>query len=104
MGNKIKKGDNVLIISGEYNGDRGVVKSVLPKKGLLYIEGMNMRKKHKKPDQNNQEGGIFEKEAPIAISNVMLINPSTDQPTRVGIKDDNGKKVRYSKKSKELID
>lgn len=105
MALRIKKGDMVQIVSGENRGQKGKVLRVLPDKGRAFVEGRNLVKKHTKPNQKNQQGGILEKEASIHISNLMLFCDKTEKPTRVGIKIlDNGKRVRYSKKSKEQID
>ncbi len=98
----IKKGDQVLVIAGAYKGSKGEVLEVLPKKNRVIVEEVNIIKKHQKPTQDSQ-GGIIEKPAPINISNVMLIDPKTGEPTRVGRKEVDGKLVRYSKKSGEII-
>ena len=104
---KIKKGDTVKVISGANLGKEGKVLKVFPVKNRVIVEGVNVIKKHAKPTQNHPEGGILEYEAPIHASNVMIVEKKTGT-TRVGIKtvtDKNGKesKVRYSKKSGELI-
>ncbi len=105
MGLKLKSGDMVQIISGEHKGQTGKIHKVFPKKKMALIEGKNIVKRHTKPTQKNQQGGILEKEAPIHMSNLMLICEKTDKPTRFGNEIlDNGKKVRFSKRSKELID
>lgn len=98
----IKKGDTVLVISGSDKGTKGEVLEVLPKKNRVIVEQVNTVKKHQKPTQDNP-GGIIEKAAPIHLSNVMLVDPKTGEPTRVGRKIENGKSVRYSKKSGEII-
>ena len=100
----IKKGDFVKVISGESKGQEGKVLEVIFKKERAIIEGVNMMKKHTKPNSVNPDGGIIEKEAPIHISNLMLIDPATKKPTRIGRKlDDKNKLVRYSKKTGEEI-
>jgi len=100
----IKKGDLVKVISGESRGQEGKVLEVIVRKDRAIIEGVNMIKKHTKPNSANPEGGIVEQEAPIHISNLMLIDPASKKPTRVGRKlNDKGKLVRYSKKSGEEI-
>jgi len=100
----IKKGDLVKVISGESRGQEGKVLEVIFKKERAIIEGVNMMKKHTKPNSANPDGGIIEQEAPIHISNLMLIDPATKQPTRVGRKlNDKNKLVRYSKKTGEEI-
>ncbi|MBN2668136.1 MAG: 50S ribosomal protein L24 [Bacteroidales bacterium] len=100
----IKKGDIVRVISGDSKGQEGKVLEVLVKKDRAIIEGVNMIKKHTKPNSANPDGGIVEQEASIHISNLMLIDPSTKKTTRVGRKlNDKNKLVRYSKKSGEEI-
>ena len=99
---KIKKGDTVEIIAGKDKGQQGKVKSVDAKKAKVVVEGLNMVTKHSKPSQANPNGGIVEKEAPIDISNVMLVVKG--KATRVGFKVENGKKVRVAKATGEVID
>ncbi len=107
---KIKTGDTVVVIAGKdrFTKDKkgnkvrttGKVLKVYPATNRVIVEGVNMVKKHQKPTQTNQNGGIVEVEAPIDASNVMLLDPKTNKPTRVGAKiDENGKKIRVSKKS-----
>jgi large subunit ribosomal protein L24 len=98
----IKKGDKVVVISGDDKGTQGEVKEVLLDKNRVIIEGVNMVKKHTKPTNDNP-GGIIEMEAPIHASNVMLVDPKSGEATRVGRKVIDGKSVRYSKKSGETI-
>ena len=99
---KIKKGDTVQIISGNDVGKSGRVIKVFPSKEKIIVEGLNMVKKHARPTQENPQGGIMEKEAAIHISNVMFVSGS--QPTRIGYRIlDDGKKVKFSKKSGEVI-
>ena len=98
----IKKGDQVVVISGADKGSKGEVLKVLPSKGRAIVEQCNVVKKHMKPTQDNP-GGIVEMEAPIHLSNLMLIDPKTGEPTRVGRKVVDGKLVSYSKKSGEII-
>ncbi len=98
----VKKGDKVVVISGDYKGTEGEVKEVLAKKSRVIVEGVAMVKKHTKPTNDNP-GGIIEMEAPIHISNVQLVDPKTGEPTRIGRKEVDGKMVRYSKKSGEII-
>lgn len=95
---KIKKGDKVVVISGADRGAEGNVLEVLREKSSVVIEGVNVRKKHTKPSNENP-GGINEINAPIHISNVKLLDPKSGEPTRVGYREENGKVVRYSKKS-----
>ncbi|ANZ61473.1 50S ribosomal protein L24 [Secundilactobacillus paracollinoides] len=100
----IKTGDKVRVISGKDKGKEGTVKKTLSAKNRVVVEGVNMIKKHQKASQTNPQGGIIDTEAPIQVSNVMLIDPSTNQPTRVGFREEDGKKVRFAKKSGETID
>ena len=95
----IKKGDNVKVIAGKDKGKEGKVVATEPKKDRVVVEGVNTIKKHQKPTQFNPEGGILETEAAIHVSNVQLL----DEPTRVGYKFEDGKKVRVAKKSGEEI-
>ena len=99
---KIKKGDLVKVISGEHKGSDGSVVKIIKRTNKLIIEGINIVKKHKKPDSNNPKGGIVENEAPIDISNVSLVT-SDGKPTRVGFRFEDGIKVRFSKKTDELV-
>lgn len=97
---KIKKGDKVEVLTGKDKGKRGEVLRVYPEKNKVVVEGVAIAKRHVKPNAANQQGGIVEAEAAIDASNVALIDPKTDKPTRVGylIKED-GTKFRVSKKS-----
>ena len=96
---KIKKGDIVKIISGSYSGKEGRVLKVMNDKNRLVVEGINMLKKHVRPNQENQQGAIIEKEGSIHISNVKLVHNGS--PTRIGYQfSKDGKKVRFSKKNK----
>jgi large subunit ribosomal protein L24 len=100
----IKKGDQVIVISGEYKGQHGRVLEVDRDKEKAIVEGVNMVSKHTKPNSQNPQGGIIKKEAPIHISNLNLVDPSGGDATRVGRKiNDKNKVVRYSKKSGEEI-
>lgn len=101
----VKKEDTVMVISGKDKGKKGRVLQAFPRENRVLVEGVNMVKKHAKPSQQNPQGGILTQEAPIHASNVMLIDPKSGTPTRVGYKVlDNGKKVRVAKKSGEVID
>ena len=100
---KIKSGDNVVVIAGEHKGSEGNVLKVLIEKNKAIVEGVNLVSKHEKPSANNPQGGVIKKEAPIHISNLSLIDPKTGKPTRVGYKMEDGKKVRFAKKSNQVI-
>lgn len=100
----IKTGDKVRVISGKDKGEEGTVTKIISDKTSVVIDGVNMIKKAQKASQSNPKGGIVEVEAPIHVSNVMLIDPSSSQPTRVGYRVENDTKVRYAKKSGETID
>lgn len=104
----VKKGDTVLVLAGNDKGKQGRVLMVFPEKDRVLVEGINIRTHHEKPTQENQQGGRMKKEAPVHISNVMVIDPTTDEPSRIGRKrieeNGNGRWVRYAKKSGEIID
>ncbi len=101
---KIKKGDQVIVVAGRDKGARGEVLKVLPKENRAIVKGVNLVKRHQKATQT-AEGGIITKEAPIHISNLAHIDPKDGKPTRVGFKVlEDGRKVRYSKRSGEVID
>ena len=101
---RILNGDKVKVISGSFKGTVGDVIKVNPKRDMVLIEGVNLQKKHMKPSQGNPDGGIIEKEGWIHVSNVALYDPKAKAATRVGYKtDSNGKKVRYYKKSGQLV-
>ena len=100
----IKKGDTVQVIAGDDNGKKGRVLEIIRKNNRAIVEGVNIIKKHTKPNTQYPQGGIVEKEAPIHISNLMLVDPKTGSATRIGRKlNESGKLVRYSKKSGEEI-
>ncbi len=100
----IKKGDVVVVISGNDKGKKGRVLEVDRKKDRAIVEGVNMISKHTKPNADYPNGGIVKREASIHISNILVADPSTGEPTRIGRRlNDNGKLVRYSKKSNEEI-
>lgn len=99
----VKKGDKVRVISGKDNGKTGVILAAYPKESRVLVEGVNIVKKHAKPSQVNPQGGIISFEAPIHVSNVMPIDPKSGNPTRVGYKTVDGKKVRVAK-SGEVLD
>ncbi|CAL6939009.1 50S ribosomal protein L24 [Lactiplantibacillus plantarum] len=95
----IKTGDKVRVISGKDRGQEGTVKKVISAKNRIVVEGINKIKKHQKPTNVNPQGGIVDIEAPIDASNVMYLDPSTNEPTRLGVRREDGKRVRYAKKS-----
>jgi large subunit ribosomal protein L24 len=95
---KIKKGDEVVVISGKYKGVKGQVLEARPTESRVVVAGVNRHKWHVKPTQN-EPGHIVDREAPIHVSNVALVDPKTKKPTRVGYKVEKGKKVRVAKKS-----
>lgn len=100
----VKAGDTVLVIAGNEKGKKGKVLKMLTEKQRVIVEGLNIVKKHIKPSAQNPQGGIVEKEAGIHLSNLMLIDPKTGEPTRIGRKlNEKGKLQRYSKKTKEFI-
>lgn len=99
----IKKGDTVKVLAGEYKGQTGKVIRILPEKNKALVEGINVVKKHNKPTAENPQGGITEMEAPVHLSNLMYVD-ANGEASRIGRKqDDNGKLVRYSKKTQEII-
>lgn len=100
---KIKSGDVVRVTTGEHKNQEGKVLSVDFDKDRVLVEGINKVSRHTKPNTKNPQGGIIQKEAPIHISNVALIDPKTKEATRVGYRFEEGKKVRFSKKSNQLI-
>ncbi|MCK9424759.1 MAG: 50S ribosomal protein L24 [Ignavibacteriaceae bacterium] len=106
---QIKKNDNIIVITGNNKNKTGKVLKVYPKVNRVIVEGINIRKRHTKPSQKSQQGGIVEKEAPIHVSNVMIVDPKTSKPTRIGSKiiidEKTGKKkiARVSKISGEML-
>ena len=100
---KIKKGDKVVVLSGEDKGKTGEVVKAMPKEGKVVVQGVNLVKRHQKPSQTNP-GGIVTKEAPLHVSNVALVDAKSGKATKVGYKEVNGKKVRVARKSGEVID
>ncbi|MBN2274949.1 MAG: 50S ribosomal protein L24 [Bacteroidales bacterium] len=99
----IRKGDTVFVNTGEYKGQQGRVLEVIRKSKKAIVEGINLVSKHTKPNAKSPQGGILKKEAPVHISNLMLVDPSTGHPTRIGKKLIKDRLVRYSKKSGEEI-
>ena len=104
MAAKIKKGDRVVILAGRDKGKKGEVVRVFPKESRVVVQGLNLVKRHTKPSQADPQGGIKTKEAPLHISNVAFSDPKSGEPTRVGFRVEGDKKVRYAKKSGEVID
>jgi large subunit ribosomal protein L24 len=100
---KVKKGDKVVVTTGKYKGKAGEILEVMPKKNKAIVAGVNIAKKHTKASQFS-EGGIIQKEMPIDISNLSHIDPKTNQPTKIGYRTlEDGTKVRYAKKSGEIL-
>ena len=100
---KIKSGDQVRVISGDHKGSEGKVLTVFIDKNKAIVEGVNMVSKHTKPSAKNPQGGIVKKEAPIQISNLSLIDPKSKEITKVGFRIEGDKKVRFSKKSNQVL-
>ena len=101
---KIKKGDTVIVLAGDNKGDKGRVLEILPEQGKAIVEGVNIVSKSTKPNAKAPQGGIIKKEAPIDLSNLAVADPKSGKPTRVGFRfNEDGKKIRYSKKSGEEI-
>ena len=102
---RIRTGDEVIVIGGKDRGKRGKVLRVEPKKERVYVEGLNKIKRHQRPSQTTgQGGGVIEREGPIHISNVMLIDPKDGKPTRVGIEIEDGKRFRIARRSGARLD
>jgi len=100
---KIKTGDTVLVTAGDHKGLEGKVMRIIRDKNKAIVEGVNLVKKHEKPSAANPQGGISEKEAPIHISNLSLKDPNSGEATRVGYRMEGDKKVRFSKKSNQVL-
>ena len=103
MAAKIRKGDRVVVLTGKDKGRQGSVLKVLPKESRVVVEGLNMVQRHTRPTQNDPQGGIKNKEASLHVSNVALVDPKSGGPTKVGFRIEGGKKVRFAKKSGEVI-
>jgi large subunit ribosomal protein L24 len=107
---RIRRDDQVKVISGKDSGKTGRVLRVDREKGRVFVEGMNIQKRHQRPrtlrdvQRSDQVGGIVEREGPIHISNVMLLDPKTQEPTRIGVKREGGQRTRVGRKSGEAID
>ena len=100
---KIKSGDIVRVIAGDHKGSEGKIVRVLREKNKAIVEGVNMVSKHTKPSAKNPQGGIVKKEAPIQISNIALVDAKTKETTKVGMRMEGDKKVRFSKKSNQVL-
>jgi len=103
MAAKIKKGDRVVVLAGKDKGRQGNVLKVIPTVNRVLVEGVNVVQRHTRPSQTNPQGGIVNKEAPVHVSNVAFVDPKSGEPTRVGFRMDGDKKVRFAKKSGEVI-
>ncbi|NMP31649.1 50S ribosomal protein L24 [Thalassotalea sp. M1531] len=104
MASKIRRDDEVIILAGKDKGKTGKVTKVLVEDSKVFVEGVNLVKKHQKPvPQLQQAGGIIEKEAPIHVSNVAIVNPATGKADRIGFRVEDGKKVRFFKSNNELV-
>ena len=104
---RIRSEDEVIVIGGKDRGKRGKVLRVDPKKERVFVEGLNMIKRHQRPQQTAggpTAGGVIEREGPIHVSNVMLIDPKDEKPTRVGVERENGKRYRVAKRSGTRLD
>ena len=105
MAARIRKGDRVVVITGAEKGKRGEVLTVRPKENRAVVQGVNIARRHTKPTGMGQPGGIIDREATIHLSNVMLIDPKTDKPTRVGFRVlDDGRKVRVNRSTGQVIE
>jgi large subunit ribosomal protein L24 len=104
---RVRTGDEVIVISGKDRGKKGRVLRTEPRKDRLYVEGLNIVKRHQRPTQTaagTQAGGVIEREGPIHVSNVMLVDPKDGKPTRIGIEIEDGKRLRVSKRSGARLD
>jgi large subunit ribosomal protein L24 len=105
MAARIKKGDRVVVITGADKGKRGEVLAVRPKENRAVVQGVNIAKRHQKQTRMGEQGGIIEKEATIHLSNIMLLDPKNDQPTKVGFRVlDDGRKVRVNRSTGDVIE
>ncbi|MBI2412664.1 MAG: 50S ribosomal protein L24 [Deltaproteobacteria bacterium] len=104
MSLRIRKDDQIMVIAGKEKGKTGKVTRVQPDKGKVFVEKVNLVKRHQKPSAKYKQGGIIEKEGPIAISNVMLLCAKCKGPVRTGVKVDGDKRVRVCKKCGEVLD
>jgi large subunit ribosomal protein L24 len=102
MAAKIRKGDRVVVLTGKDKGRQGTVQKVFPKEQRVLVEGLNMVQRHTRPSQTDPQGGVKNKEAPIHVSNVAIVD-SAGKPTRVGFRTEGDKKVRFAKSTGEVI-
>ena len=100
---KIRKGDNIIVLSGKDRGKSGKVLHAFPKTEQVIVEGINIKKRHQRPTRSNQKGQILNIAAPLHVSNVALVDSKSEKPTRVGYRIEGGKKVRVSKKSNTIL-
>ena len=101
----VRRGDTVMVVAGKERGKRGRVLRVIPEKNRVVVERVNIIKKHQRPTQRIRQGGIIEREGSIHLSNVMLLDPTSGKPTRIGMRAlSDGKKARVARKSGEIID
>ncbi len=100
---KIKTGDDVIVIAGRDKNKTGKVLRVFPETNKAIVEGVNLVQKHEKPSATNPQGGIVQKETPIQISNIAVVDPKTKEATRVGYRVENGNKIRFAKKSNQAL-
>jgi large subunit ribosomal protein L24 len=101
---KIRRDDEVLVIAGKDKGKTGRVLRVDPAKERVYVEGLNIVKRHQRPNQMGQQGGVIEKEGPIHVSNVAILDPKDGKPTRIGVEREDGRRFRVAKRSGQRID
>lgn len=100
---KIKAGDNVVVIAGRDKNKTGKVLRVFPDTNKAIVEGVHIVQKHEKPSATNPQGGIVQKETPIQVSNIAVVDPKTKEATRVGYRVENGNKIRFAKKSNQAL-
>jgi large subunit ribosomal protein L24 len=101
---KIRRDDEVLVTAGKDKGKTGKVLRVDPAKERVYVEGLNIVKRHQRPNQMGQQGGVIEKEGPIHVSNVAILDPKDGKPTRIGIEREDGRRFRVARRSGQRID
>jgi len=101
---KIRRDDEVLVMAGKDKGKTGRVLRVDPAKEKVFVEGLNIVKRHQRPNQMGQQGGVIEKEGPIHVSNVAILDPKDGKPTRIGVEREDGKRFRVARRSGQRID